>query len=80
MDVKQLVEAFERIHPSARRLQFVAKGGKAAHWRTLNTIPEEGSGLISVPLVYLELGSGTADALGNFFLTAMQFARDASAT
>mgnify|MGYP001562740851 CR=1 FL=1 len=76
MTEKELFASFERIHPSYRELTLNAKGGKAANWRTLNTKPEEGSGLISIPLVHLELGHGSADALAHFFLAAMAFVRE----
>ena len=70
-----LLAAFEKIHPSHRELQFHRPQGKV-HWVYLKTVPPEGSTDLSIPLVHLELSRGSAHQLAEFFLAAMEFARD----
>lgn len=70
----ELYSAFEQIHPSHRQLTTEKQMGKATHWLKLMTVPEQD--MLSIPLAYFELGHGSAGALVNFLLAAMEFARE----
>lgn len=73
MTETDLFAAFERIHPSHRDLQVVRPKGKT-HWLYVKTKPEEERG--EQTLVHFERGHGSADALAEFLIAAMAFARE----
>ena len=71
-DANDLKKAFDKIPIVFRHLSKNQKGGKESHWITLNSIPENND--LSIKLAHFELGHGSAEALANFMIVAMEYA------
>lgn len=72
MTERQLFDAFERIHPKHRMLESPPPHGKTS-WRVIRTVPESTGQFVVVGR--FELGED-ANALAEFFVAAMAFARE----
>lgn len=73
MTKQDLLAAFGKIHPPHRALTVKRPKGKT-HWVFLMTVPKPS--FVSIPLVHLELGHGSAERLAAFFAAALDFARE----